>query len=102
MDWEQDRNGINVMHVQLTDLEDAAHVPTGYAVSGKQVGNLMWRSPEAHAESCVLNSSDIFSFGVVVSNILRCIASTLKVATDCPHAVHLRCAKEKYLCRGRR
>lgn len=58
-----------VIHqVQLADIEDAAYVPPGYDIVGKQVGNQMWRSPEAHALGRVNKPSDIFSFGVVVSS----------------------------------
>ena len=74
MDWEEDRNGITVTHVQLTDLEDAANVPPGYDISGKQVGNFMWRSPEAHAATGVEKPSDMFSFGIVVSLSIRYVA----------------------------
>lgn len=34
---------------------------------GSQVGNQLWRSPEAHAQGPVGSPSDIFSFGIVVS-----------------------------------
>lgn len=67
IDWEENSGGINVMQVQLADLEDAGHVPPGFEIRGRQVGNFMWRSPEAHAESGVEKPSDMFSFGVVVS-----------------------------------
>ena len=54
-----------VEQVQLTDIEDAAYVPPGCDIVGKQVGNWMWRSPEAHTQGRVNKPSDIFSFGVV-------------------------------------
>jgi serine/threonine protein kinase len=57
-----------IEQVQLADIEDAAYVPPGSDIMGKQVGNLMWRSPEAHAQGRVNKPSDIFSFGVVVSH----------------------------------
>ena len=56
-----------IAQVQLGDLEDAAHVPPGSHIIGTQVGNYMWRSPEAHAEAGLGKTSDIFSFGIVVS-----------------------------------
>lgn len=56
--------------VQLVDLEDTAHVPPGRAIKGAQVGNWMWRSPEAHAEGPVETPSDMFSFGLVVIHLL--------------------------------
>lgn len=55
-----------VEKVQLADLEDSAYVPPDCAIVGKQTGNWMWRSPEAHAAGPVDTPSDMFSFGVVV------------------------------------
>jgi hypothetical protein len=34
---------------------------------GRQAGNWMWRSPEAHAQGPLNKPSDIFSFALVVS-----------------------------------
>ncbi|EEH16178.1 serine/threonine protein kinase [Paracoccidioides brasiliensis Pb03] len=65
IDWKGDRDGIVIDRVQLGDLEDAAHIPPGSHMIGKQVGNRMWRSPEAHAEGPVNKPSDIFSFALV-------------------------------------
>ena len=67
IDWDEDRNEIKIAQVQLTDLEDAAHLPPGFNVRNKQVDNWMWRSPEAHTQARVNIPSDMFSFGVVVS-----------------------------------
>ena len=66
IDVKKQPNNIVIQHVQLADLEDAAYVPPGSNIVGKQVGNEMWRSPEAHAQGPVNKPSDIFSFGVVV------------------------------------
>ncbi|QSS60257.1 hypothetical protein I7I51_05054 [Histoplasma capsulatum] len=65
IDWKGDRDGIVIDRVQLGDLEDAAHIPPGSHMIGKQVGNWMWRSPEAHAKGPVNKPSDIFSFALV-------------------------------------
>ncbi|KAI0406037.1 kinase-like domain-containing protein [Xylaria palmicola] len=61
------RNQTNgtVEQVQLADLEDSAVVPPNCDIVGKQAGNWMWRSPEAHASGPVNKPSDMFSFGVV-------------------------------------
>lgn len=80
VDWEEDHSGINIMQVQLTDIEDAAHVPPGCDILGKEVGNEMWRSPEAHAQGRVNRPSDMFSFGVVVSFPAHYSLLRLKVA----------------------
>lgn len=42
-------------------------MPPGSAILGRQLGNWMWRSPEAHAEGPMNTFSDVFSFGIVVS-----------------------------------
>ncbi|OAF59192.1 hypothetical protein VC83_04335 [Pseudogymnoascus destructans] len=66
--------GIVIKSVQLADLEDAAYVPPGSAIMGSQVGNQLWRSPEAHAQGPVNLSSVIFSFGIVcIYVILRAV-----------------------------
>ncbi|KFY10985.1 hypothetical protein V491_07379 [Pseudogymnoascus sp. VKM F-3775] len=56
---------IVVKSVQLSDLEDAAYVAPGSDIMGSQVGNQLWRSPEAHAQGPVNSPSDIFSYGIV-------------------------------------
>ncbi|KAK2768557.1 hypothetical protein FQN54_000413 [Arachnomyces sp. PD_36] len=60
-----DTKGTEIESVQLGDIEDAAIVPPGSAILGRQLGNWMWRSPEAHAEGPMNTFSDIFSFGIV-------------------------------------
>ncbi|RAL06127.1 kinase-like protein [Aspergillus ibericus CBS 121593] len=65
IDWEEDQNGISVRKVKIGDLEDAAHIPAGSDMIGKQAGNWMWRSPEAHASGPINKPSDIFSFALV-------------------------------------
>jgi serine/threonine protein kinase len=58
---------VSVDHVQIADVEDACHVPPGRTIRGTQIGNWMWRSPEAHAQGPLGKPSDMFSFGLVVS-----------------------------------
>ncbi|KAI4249588.1 MAG: hypothetical protein L6R42_008921, partial [Xanthoria sp. 1 TBL-2021] len=48
--------------VALIDMECAAKLNEGQAIYG-QVGNVLWRSPEAQAGICVGKPSDIWSFG---------------------------------------
>lgn len=69
--------------VQLADFEDAAHVPLGYDIMGSQVGNQLWRSPEAHAQGPVNSYSDMFSFGIVVS-FLQSFPADLPSDIQCP------------------
>ncbi|KAK2733738.1 hypothetical protein FQN57_001965 [Myotisia sp. PD_48] len=65
INWKEEGGGITIDKVQLGDLEDAAIIPPGSAMIGKQAGNWMWRSPEAHARGPVNKPSDIFSFALV-------------------------------------
>jgi hypothetical protein len=57
---------VTVDQVRLGDLEDAAYISPDAHMIGKQTGNWMWRSPEAHARISVGAPSDVFSFAVVV------------------------------------
>jgi serine/threonine protein kinase len=67
VDWDESDGHTTIQQVQIADIEDAAYVPDNCAIVGRQVGNWMWRSPEAHASAQVHKPSDIFSFGIVVS-----------------------------------
>lgn len=66
IDWDETEGNTTIQRVQIADIEDAAYVPHNCAIIGRQVGNWMWRSPEAHASAQVHKPSDIFSFGIVV------------------------------------
>ena len=79
---KEDYYRIAIGQVQLADIEDAAQVPSGCDIVGKQVGNWMWRSPEAHAQGRVNKPSDIWSFGVVVSHQANQNALSIIVLTS--------------------
>ncbi|PWY66378.1 calcium/calmodulin dependent protein kinase [Aspergillus sclerotioniger CBS 115572] len=70
VNWKASHNGITIERVQLGDLEDAAHIPPGSHMIGKQAGNWMWRSPEAHAKGPVGKPFDIFSYALVCICVL--------------------------------
>ncbi|KAH7363707.1 kinase-like domain-containing protein [Pyrenochaeta sp. MPI-SDFR-AT-0127] len=67
VEWKEQEHSkdTTVEQVQVADIEDAAYVPEGCVIKGRQVGNWMWRSPEAHAFADVHTPSNIFSFGLV-------------------------------------
>ncbi|KAF1851293.1 kinase-like protein [Cucurbitaria berberidis CBS 394.84] len=66
INWTEKNDGtIIIDRVQVADLEDSAYVPPDCDIIGRQVGNWMWRSPEAHASGAVQKPTDIFSFGIV-------------------------------------
>jgi hypothetical protein len=39
IDWQENKDGINIERVQLGDLKDAAYIPPGSYITGKQAGN---------------------------------------------------------------
>ncbi|KAJ8117623.1 hypothetical protein OPT61_g1209 [Boeremia exigua] len=65
IEWKDQGGEMTVEQVQVADIEDAAYVPEDRVIKGRQVGNWMWRSPEAHASAAVHTPSDMFSFGLV-------------------------------------
>lgn len=79
IDYRDTPEGIVVDRVQLSDLEDSTHIPPGQALSGLQVGNQLWRSPEAHVQGAVGKPSDIFSLAIVVR-----LTPNLRITTH-PH-----------------
>ncbi|KAA6413751.1 MAG: serine threonine kinase [Lasallia pustulata] len=81
INWEKEHE-IKITQVQLTDFEDSARVPPGYNILDKQVGNWMWRSPEAHAQGRVNKPSDMFSFGVVCIYLSLDVSSSLLANTS--------------------
>lgn len=81
LNWHTRNNEILVDKVQLGDLEDAVHIPPGCDMVGKQAGNWMWRSPEAHARGPVNKLSGIFSFALVV-----CLSLPMQSVTVSPSA----------------
>jgi serine/threonine protein kinase len=97
VDWDEKDGNTTVRQVQIADIEDAAYVPDHSAIVGRQVGNWMWRSPEAHASGQVHQSSDIFSFGVVV----RCMRPNIFPVLTCWNIEYL-CPNEKGHLRRRR
>ncbi|KAH6652995.1 kinase-like domain-containing protein [Truncatella angustata] len=65
VDYHETDKGVVVDRVQLSDLEDATHIPPAQALRGLQVGNHWWRSPEAHVKGAINKPTDIFSFAIV-------------------------------------
>lgn len=63
----QPNGELDISRVNLADPESAAKVKHGEHITGIQVGNVMWRSPEAQAGIGITKASDVFSFGIVVS-----------------------------------
>lgn len=53
VNWTEENGDIEVHETRIVDMEDAAYVPEDRVIIGRQLGNWMWRSPEAHAASRV-------------------------------------------------
>lgn len=53
--------------VEVADADNAVSAPPGGAISGTQVGNVFWRSPEAQMGIRIQKPTDIWSFGMLVS-----------------------------------
>jgi serine/threonine protein kinase len=86
IEWKDQGGEIIVEQVQVADIEDAAYVPEDCVIKGRQVGNWMWRSPEAHASAEVQTPSDMFSFGLVVS-LSSLFDSPQSEALQCIYAI---------------
>lgn len=82
VDWENINHEIAVKQVKLADIEDAVSVEPNSDIVGVQVGNLMWRSPEAHTQARVNKPSDVFSFGIVVSHRTLSVIGVSRISTD--------------------
>ena len=66
VNWRQNGQNLTIDKVQVTDLENAAHLPKGRCIKGMLPGNENWRSPEGHCKGPLNKPTDIFSFGAVV------------------------------------
>ncbi|GAD96440.1 calcium/calmodulin dependent protein kinase, putative [Paecilomyces variotii No. 5] len=64
VDTTQDENYHIIERVQITDLENAAYLPSGRCIRGMLAGNYNWRSPEAHFKERLNKPNDMFSFGI--------------------------------------
>ena len=67
MDIDSRTDAATVERVQSIDLENAMFLPPGQCVKGAIVGDENWGSPEACCCGELSKSTDIFSFGAVVS-----------------------------------
>ncbi|RAL05526.1 kinase-like protein [Aspergillus ibericus CBS 121593] len=59
-----------INQVRIADLEDTVVVPPGSWLEGPLCGNAMWRSPESWARSFQNQTSDVFSFGLVIVYVM--------------------------------
>jgi hypothetical protein len=78
-----------VEQVQVTDLENAAHLPTGRCIKGMLAGNDNWRSPEAHFKGELNKPTDMFSFGIMVRSAPSILQNLL---LTCAYSVYMLCS----------
>ncbi|KAI1113051.1 kinase domain-containing protein [Nemania sp. NC0429] len=65
VDCRRDGAETAVEQVQITDLENAAHLPKGRSIKGMLHGNDNWRCPEGHFRGVLNKPSDMYCFGIV-------------------------------------
>jgi serine/threonine protein kinase len=89
VNWTCDKEGNNtVTNVALGDFDIAFKSEGGEPLQTRYaIGNAMWRSPEGQTGRGVTKASDIFSFGLVVSE--PCSSSRLhtKLCVQCIYAL---------------
>ncbi|KAK2810698.1 hypothetical protein FQN50_002741 [Emmonsiellopsis sp. PD_5] len=71
IDYEENPEGqVIIKNVQISDLEDTVIVKTGKWLRGPLCGNAIWRSPESWCRSRQNQSSDVFSFAIVMVYVM--------------------------------
>ena len=69
LDWSRDQNGqFRIKRVALGDLDCALKL-VGEKLLNHRIRNVMWRSPEGQTGKGVGKPSEVFSFGLVVSEL---------------------------------
>lgn len=68
LDWDRDENGrYSIGRVVLADLDWARHLSSAEELIDGRAGHDMWRSPEGQVGEGIGLPSEIFSFGLLVS-----------------------------------
>ena len=71
IDWGLDKQGqVEIERVALADLDCSLKMKGNQLLrlpGAQRIGNFMWRSPEGHAGMGIGKPSDLFSYGLVVS-----------------------------------
>jgi hypothetical protein len=69
LNWSRDENGrFRIGKVVLSDLDCALKLK-GEKLLDHRIGNVMWRSPEGQIGKGIGKHSEVFSFGLVVSEL---------------------------------
>ncbi len=74
VDWSSDGEGRpRIERVALGDFDCCLKLKGEKLLDlprGVRLGNVMWRSPEAHAGKGIGKASDVFSYGLLVSEVV--------------------------------
>lgn len=69
LNWSLDENGrFRIERVVLSDLDCTLKLK-GEKLLNHRIGNVMWRSPEGQIGKGIGKPSEVFSFGLVVSEL---------------------------------
>ncbi|KAJ5569991.1 uncharacterized protein N7459_009421 [Penicillium hispanicum] len=71
VDYTENADGLSIKNVQIADLDDSVDLPRGMWLQDALCGNPFWRSPESWCRSQQNQSSDIFSFGIVIIYVMH-------------------------------
>lgn len=100
LNWSRDENGgFRIGRVVLCDLDCAVKLE-GVKLLDLRMGNVMWRSPEGQTGKGIGKPSEVFSFGLVVSELysgkanakrcLQCLFTIISAETLHPDFEQLR------------
>ena len=89
VNWTCDNQGNQeVTDVALGDFDIASKLEGGTRLQTRYaIGNVMWRSPEAQTGRGVTKASDVFSFGLVVSEPSSTPRTHAKLCLQCIYAI---------------
>lgn len=87
LNWSLDENGrFRIERVVLSDL-DCALKQKGEKFLVHRMGNVMWRSPEGQIGKGIGKPSEVFSFGLVVSELCLGMKDMAQLCLQCLYTV---------------
>ncbi len=87
LNWSHDENGrFRIERVVLSDLDCALKLK-GAKLLDHRIGNVMWRSPEGQMGKGIGKPSEVFSFGLVVSELCSGKKATAKRCLQCLYTI---------------
>ncbi len=87
LNWSLDKNGrFRIERVVLSDLDCALKLK-GEKLLDHRTGNVMWRSPEGQIGKGIGKPSEVFSYGLMVSELFLSKKATAKCCSQCLYTV---------------